>query len=109
MEDRHKQRIVYPEIWFVVDYEWDYGKEGYCSWVDFTVYRIESMDEEQSEVTCDDEVFAKGFVKWDGCTEFSVERNHLCGFFQVKQFQQLFTDIYYKVADICKVEFKDLD
>lgn len=107
--DKHKQRIVYPETYFVVDYEWNYGEEGNCHWVDYTVYRIESIDEENTKVECEDEVFAKGFVKWDGCTEFSVERNHLCGFYEIKQFQQLFTDIYYKVSDICKVEFKDLD
>lgn len=108
-EVRHEISIVYPETWFMVKYMWNYNDLGLCSWVDFQVYRIKSLDEKSADVTCYSEVFASGFVKYDGCTEFSVDRNHMCGFYEIKQFQQLFTDIYQKVSEICKVEFKNLE
>lgn len=108
-EPRHELTIVYSEIWFVVKYYWKYNEDGYCTWLDYTVYRIESMNDEAQELTCKEEPFGIGSIKWDGCIEFTTSTDfHLCGWLQVQQYQTLYTMLYEKACEVFKVELSEL-
>lgn len=106
-DSKHFIRIVYPSIWFVVDYSWKYNDDGRCTWVEYTAYKAESLDEESTEVSCKDEIFMNGFIKWDGCTEFVIDQ-HVCGYLQIQQLQVLFDELYMKASEIFKLELEDL-
>jgi hypothetical protein len=105
MIDKHKITVVYPDLYFVVIYKWNYMKDcGDLTNVDFEVYEILEMTESEESVVCEKEAMCVGFIKWDGCCDFHIERTHFCGYYRFNQLNKVFAEIYYKVEEICKVD-----
>lgn len=50
-------------------------------------------------VFADEERYADGFVKWDGCTEIQETRHHWCGGHQVSMHLKLIAYIYTRAFD----------
>jgi len=103
--------IFYPDIWFKVIYYPKYNDDNTSVyWIDYSVYRIESLDEDDpTNSDIDPELYMSGFIKWDGCTEFSIERVHECGLYYVRQLQKLLERLYEESSKFFKLELKDLE
>lgn len=99
---------IYSELFYKVEYTPNLREDGSCYWVDYHVYEIVSLDEYNRPEEIDEESVFDGFVKWDGCHEFSSEGIHVCGWYGMQKVHNLFREIYKKVAELCNEEFRDL-
>jgi len=77
-------------------------------WVDYKAYQCTAIGENGKEFDCclesgeivptyeldKAEVTVEGYVKWDGCTEFSINQTHQCGLDMVEELAQLIYWLY---------------
>ncbi len=106
--DINKIIEIYPELFYKVEYIPNLKEDGSCHWVNYHVYEIRSLTEYGLPEEIDNESVFDGFVKWDGCHEFSSEGIHVCGWYGMEKLHKLFEEIYRKVAEICDLKFEDL-
>lgn len=86
-------RRIYADEWFAVDYVVDQPV-----YLRFTAHRIEGMDEHDPET----KEWGHGFIKWDGCSEFTwTEADmHFCGWNLARQFSALIERLYEEAARV---------
>jgi hypothetical protein len=83
-----KETKWYSECWYKVEYQ----VNEYT--IDFRAFKIDGMDEEDiSKSTTEETSSVKGFIKWDGCMEFTHEE-HYCGLYHAEQTLGLMKEIY---------------
>ena len=109
------RKIYLPDLDYMVEYIPTINDDESCHWVDLHVYELENMSEPIQkgtdwiyDIEWTKETVLDGWVKWDGCMEFSTEGIHLCGFDGVIKLKKLFEKIYKQVAELCNVDFKEL-
>jgi hypothetical protein len=109
-EDKHKLTIVCPELGFVVKYSYIYNTLlNRVTTIYFSIYTISSVDEKTEEVICHEIPFTEGEIIYTGGMIFKSYSLGFEDYKKVKSFTHLLTEIYYKTAEIFKIEFKETE
>lgn len=69
--------------------------------MDFKAYFCSVQGSIMEESTFDEDIYAQGYVKWDGCTEMDTDgNNHFCCLQHIINYGELLLEIYGRAQKI---------
>jgi hypothetical protein len=93
-------RRAYLDCWFVVAFQHAEAIEERAR-LEFTAFKIESLNEPSEEPELAQEPYAAGYIKFDGCADITFQSElHFCGPGMMQQHCTLLAELYKEAATV---------